>query len=394
MLRSILIAVITLCSVTAHAGFDEGMAAYDKKDYATVLKEWTPVALHGDAVAQYNLGIMYQNGQGVQQNNEEAVKWYRLAADQGYANAQNNLGGMYQNGHGVPQDYKEAMKWHRLAADQGNAVAQFHVGMSYDKGEGVPKDYKEAMKWLKLAADNGHVMSQFKIALMYTVGDEGVPKDEKEAVKWYLLAANHGLADAQEILGLWYEVGHGVLQDFEEAVKWYRLAADQGEASAQNRLGSTYANGRGIHQSRVIAFALFNVSATNNPSTENPATSNREKLTEEMSPAEINAGQALSREMIKSGNLLNALEKYSKKPTVKEKIKISSADSDLSGGGTSSNGAYPSRPAKRAGVTSCNTRCNNADCYRTYDDGHKLHFQAKQKFNPISGQFEWDSGSC
>ncbi len=68
---------------------------------------------------------MYDNGQGVPQDYAEAVKWYRMAAEQGDAKAQSNLGFMYDNGQGVPQDYAEAAKWFRLAAEQGDADAQF-----------------------------------------------------------------------------------------------------------------------------------------------------------------------------------------------------------------------------------------------------------------------------
>ena len=64
---------------------------------------------------------MYLNGQGVPQDFVQAVKWYRLAADQGYASAQYNLGYMYSNGQGVPQDYVQAHKWYNLAAAQGDA---------------------------------------------------------------------------------------------------------------------------------------------------------------------------------------------------------------------------------------------------------------------------------
>jgi uncharacterized protein len=64
---------------------------------------------------------MYKNGNGVVQDYAEAVKWYRLAAEQGYADAQYNLGLMYDYGNGVVQDYAEAVKWYRLAAEQGNA---------------------------------------------------------------------------------------------------------------------------------------------------------------------------------------------------------------------------------------------------------------------------------
>ena len=56
--------------------------------------------------------------------------------------------------------------------------------------------------------------------------------------------------------------------------------------------------------------------------------------------------------------------------------------------------AFPVRPDVKPGRTTCNTRCLNGDCYRTYDDGRKVQFQAKQKWNPLNNQFEWDSGTC
>jgi TPR repeat protein len=81
-------------------------------------------AEQGDVEAQNNLGLMYDNGEGVPQDYAEVVRWYRLAAEQGLASAQFNLGLMYDTGYGVPEDDAEAMRWHRLAADQGQAQAQ------------------------------------------------------------------------------------------------------------------------------------------------------------------------------------------------------------------------------------------------------------------------------
>ena len=109
----------------------------------------------GDAKAQFVLGVMYQNGHGVAKDSAEAVKWYRLAADQGLADAQFVLGVMYHTGQGVPQDYAEAMKWYRLAADQGHPDAQFALGMMYYNGEGVPQDHAEAYAWFSVAAAGG-----------------------------------------------------------------------------------------------------------------------------------------------------------------------------------------------------------------------------------------------
>jgi hypothetical protein len=113
------------------------------------------LADQGDAMAQYNLGVMYAKGEGVPQDYAEAVKWYRKAADHGWADAQYNLGVMYYNGRGVPQDYAEAVKWFRKAADQGYANAQYNLGVMYDNGRGVPQDFVEAHKWFNLAATQG-----------------------------------------------------------------------------------------------------------------------------------------------------------------------------------------------------------------------------------------------
>ncbi len=98
------------------ADFWDGIAAYDRGDYAAALKEWRPLAEQGNAAAQYNLGQMYIYGRGVPEDYAEAAKWYRKAAEQGHANAQYNLGVMYDNGQGVPQDYVQAHMWYNLAA--------------------------------------------------------------------------------------------------------------------------------------------------------------------------------------------------------------------------------------------------------------------------------------
>ncbi len=106
----------------------------------------------GDARAQSRLGNMYHYGEGVPQDDAEAVRWSRLAAEQGDAWAQYNLGVMYTGGEGVPQDDAEAVRWYRLAAEQGHADAQSELGVSYRIGEGVPQDYVQAHMWLNLAA--------------------------------------------------------------------------------------------------------------------------------------------------------------------------------------------------------------------------------------------------
>jgi TPR repeat protein len=112
-------------AVTAYSGqFEDAVAAYERGDYATAYRLIKPLAQEGIPEAQYNLGLMYDQGKGVPQDYAEAVKWYRRAAEQGDANAQYNLGQMYREGRGVPQNDAEAVKWFRKAAEQGYAGAQ------------------------------------------------------------------------------------------------------------------------------------------------------------------------------------------------------------------------------------------------------------------------------
>jgi TPR repeat protein len=143
---------------------EDGDAAYQRHDYPTALQVWRPLADRGDAWAQYGLGVMYYNGEGVSQDYSGAVKWFRLAADQGLANAQHNLGYMYAKGEGVSQDYSGAVKWFRKAADQGFANAQNNLGALYAKGEGVSRDYSEAVKWYRKAADQGFAEARANLA--------------------------------------------------------------------------------------------------------------------------------------------------------------------------------------------------------------------------------------
>ena len=169
-------------------------------DETADFQKWKRLAEQGDANAQYNLGVLYDyrrntsdyrdgklHVKGLPENEnqsaETAMKWYRLAAEQGYAPAQNNLGRMYYEGQGVPEDNKTALKWYRLAVEKGYAEAQYNLGKMYQKGNGVPKDYKTALKWYRLAAEQGESSAQFTLAWEYAKG-EGVPLDYARAHMW------------------------------------------------------------------------------------------------------------------------------------------------------------------------------------------------------------------
>ena len=92
---------VFLLTSLANAGFVDGMISYIREDYATALNEWLPLAEQGHADAQFGLGTLYENGQGVPQDYAQAAGWYRKAAEQGYQGAQARLGGLYENALGA-----------------------------------------------------------------------------------------------------------------------------------------------------------------------------------------------------------------------------------------------------------------------------------------------------
>jgi uncharacterized protein len=239
---------------------EEGNAAYVRGDYAAAERLLRPLAEQGNATAQFDLGSMYNRGQGVPQDYAAALTWYRKAADQGDARAQNGLGDLYFDGKGVPQDNAAALMWYRKSADQGHASGEYNLGTMYENGQGVPQDDAEALKWYRLAADQGHGRAQVELGSMYENG-QGVPQDYGEALKWFQKAADQGLAAAQYNLGQMYRLGSGTPQNDAAAAKWYRLAASKGFAAAQSNLGVMYATGQGVRQDYADALRWFHLAA-------------------------------------------------------------------------------------------------------------------------------------
>lgn len=263
--------VLALLMNAVWAGFEEGSAAYEKKDFPAALGEWRPLAEADDSRAQYRLGLMHENASG------------------------------------LPQDDKEAARWYRLAAGQGHAEAQYRLWVMYYQGQGVAQDEQEALRWLRLAVDQGLAIARNDLAGMHAAGLL-VARDDQEAVRGYRLAAEQGLALAQYNLGLMYASGQGVSQDEKQAGHWFSLAADQGFAVAQNDLGAMYANGLGgLPENRVVAYALCQLSADNEPSRD--ATINLFKLTRKLDPDQIETARKLSHEMAQ-GKPGEVIERY------------------------------------------------------------------------------------
>jgi TPR repeat protein len=105
------------------ANYQEGIDAYAKGDFAAALAKFRPLAEKGNAQAQFNMGVMARQGQGVAPDDRQAVDWWMKAAEQGHAEAQDNLGLRLARGQGAAQNWVEADKWFTIAAAGGNQTA-------------------------------------------------------------------------------------------------------------------------------------------------------------------------------------------------------------------------------------------------------------------------------
>jgi TPR repeat protein len=197
-MRTIIIALLLSISCNVFAqSFSDGSAAFNRGDYETAFAIFLSLAEQGDITAQKNLGVMYRNGEGVAENDAEAMRWIRLAAEQGDANAQLYVGLMYRNGEGVPENDTEAVRWFRLAAEQGFPGAQNNLGFMYQFGNGVPENDAEAVRWYRLAAEQGDNIGQLFLGEMYADG-EGVPQNYFRAYVWWSISAALGNENSRE----------------------------------------------------------------------------------------------------------------------------------------------------------------------------------------------------
>lgn len=152
----VLLVLVALLISPAHGqDYIKGFNAYLRGDYELAQREFRPLAERGNVLAQYKLGVMYSNGEGVRQDFSEAVRWFHRAAILGYAPAQNSLGVKYEKGLGVKRNYGEAVRWYRHGAEQGYATAQYRLGRMYALGRGVKRNYAAAILWFKTAAAQG-----------------------------------------------------------------------------------------------------------------------------------------------------------------------------------------------------------------------------------------------
>lgn len=149
----------------------------------------------GDAVSQYQMGILYGSGEKVWQNKKTAVDWFTKAAAQGHADAEYRLGLAFYTGWGVTRDETRGVKWLRKSATQGQPAAEYLLGTAYMTGNGVEKDLAWAARWYGRSAQQGHKLAQHAVGVAFAEG-LGLPIHPIQACKWLMLAERSGEAAA------------------------------------------------------------------------------------------------------------------------------------------------------------------------------------------------------
>ncbi len=252
----------------------KGHEAFDREDYQEAFWCWTTAqkmddSYEGSGAAQTNIGYLYENGLGVEKNEQEAIMWYQKAADNGCPYGLKNLAHCYYDGIGVDTDYEEAFDlFQQLAEDieisedaewQEVYFAQYMLGYMCENGLGGENDMNDALFWYATAASNGQENAEARLIelaqesmetlyitanqfydgkeeekdldiafLLYkTIGENSVAKNNRELAQ---------IAYAQYSVGWMYEHGESTDVDTDTAKYWYQTAADNGNEDAANRL--------------------------------------------------------------------------------------------------------------------------------------------------------------
>lgn len=238
-------------------------------------------AVKGNPVAQYTLGVMYQQAKSVKQNKQIALSWYKKSAAQNYLLAQYALIAIYQYGVGVNTSSEDTNYWYQKTTEprslsllntqqqqfiditnfleklaiKNNTDAQYLLATLYAGN----KDDETANYWFLKAAISGDKNAQYYIGITYT--DKQGLLNKTQGVYWLEKAAIQDYIDAEIVLGSFYEQGKEMAPNFQQAAYWYERAAKQGDAKAQSFIAGMYRDGKGVTLNSQEAFMWYKKAA-------------------------------------------------------------------------------------------------------------------------------------
>lgn len=255
-----------LCYQTGHGIAQDSLKAtqlYQKSielGNVALLNQNIDLAQKGSVFSNMLVATCYREGKGVAKDVNKAIPFYVAAGNKGCVDAQRELGLIYLNGK-KPQ---EALKWFRMGADQGDLSSTFWYGKMLVEGLGTAPDKKEGANYILKAANAGFPNAMFAIGSCYLDGD-GVTRNPEQAVKWFKLAAGKGVGGAEWKLAQCCREGIGTPVSYEQALYWYASSLDKGYTKPFKNLitdsipGSpfiSYLNGMKSYQNRDFEAAL------------------------------------------------------------------------------------------------------------------------------------------
>lgn len=218
----------------------------------------------GHPLAQFNLGLCFESGKGVDRDLSRAAECYKAAAAQGQASAMYNLALFYMEGlGGLPKDPQHSLELLTDAAENGLCKAQLYLGLYYADESSSHCDYSKAVPFLEMAAAKNDPSAEYNLGICYERG-LGIERNMSKAANLYKAAAALGHTGAQYNLGVFYEHGLGGFSvDKNEAARFYRMAAEAGDEDAMNNLlllrnqMETEKLSRHLVQPQNLVFSLF-----------------------------------------------------------------------------------------------------------------------------------------
>jgi TPR repeat protein len=271
-----------------------GFEAFQAGKFDVAARIFTSEARSGKEAAQFALGILYQEGKGVERSIDTAISWYQKGAEQGHSPSCYNLALLLLED---PSMLAKGAQWMLRAAEEGSEMAQLAMGDLYIEGRGVARNVREGIQWIRKAHEAGLAEATFKLGILSERGVEqeanskmalaffeqaakaeylpamlylgakwrsgqGGPPDYAKAREWYRKAAVDYHSGAGQLgIGEMCEQGLGAKANPEEALKWYRQAAESGETLAWNKLGFFYEKGIGVEADASKALECYTKAA-------------------------------------------------------------------------------------------------------------------------------------
>ncbi|SFK95190.1 hypothetical protein SAMN05216302_102231 [Nitrosomonas aestuarii] len=189
-------------------------------------------------LAQFTLGLFYQQGWGIEVDLKKACRWFESAAEGGIPTANHLFAQCLQNGTHQPADFTSAIHWYQNAADLGHIISWCSIAELTLQGKGIPQNPHKALEQCRQAALTGSTPAQIQMGKFYLHGDTSI-QDPRQAAVWFSYAANSGSLEACYHLGV---INLNDFNDVTRALNWFETAASQGYLSAYFPTARLYFN--------------------------------------------------------------------------------------------------------------------------------------------------------